>query len=155
MRAAPILELPAAAASPPHCALPRLQNPLIESGNAVFAVAFWLLTAVIFMCVVICMYVGYSFKTERFALVWPVVFVRRVVSVLVSALFTSSLNIILSCFNCDFQGPVPVLVNLAETEGEYTLPCLEWPFSFSAGAGVVASRSASGASWAPICARRR
>ena len=88
------------------------------------------------MCIVICVYVGYSFKTERFALVWPVVFVRRVVSVLVSAFFTSTLEIILSSFNCNFKGPVPVLVKFTETKGEYA-PCLEWPFSFSAGAGVV------------------
>ena len=50
----------------------------------------------------------------------------------------------LYAFNCDFSLPVPMLVNQGVTTDAwgasvYTLPCLAWPYSFTAGAGVVVS----------------
>lgn len=66
----------------------QLQNPLSELGYPAYLVAFWLLTAILLLCLAICVYVAASFREGKFSLVWPIIFVRKVVSVLFTTFFT-------------------------------------------------------------------
>jgi PAS domain S-box-containing protein len=124
----------------------QLQNPLVSLGYTAYLTVFWVLAAILLTCFGICFYVAYSFRENKFTLVWPIIFVRQVVALFITSLFTSSLNVFLTAFDCLIVGQArPMLMpfgSVTDASGAvvgYTIACWDMPHAFTAVAGIVMS----------------
>jgi hypothetical protein len=125
----------------------QMQNPLISLGYTMYLIAFWVLTSIVVACLGICVYVGYSFRENKFTLLWPIIFVRRVFSLFVTILFTSTLNMFLSSWDCKTVGQAqPMLMQFGATVEDdlrvtYSIPCWQMPHAMTAIMGATMSVS--------------
>jgi len=64
-------------------------------------VIFYILVAILFISVFICIWVGWCFMNDSFPFLWPIKVARVVVSLFVSMFYIASLNIFLMACACD------------------------------------------------------
>jgi hypothetical protein len=69
-------------------------------GYTFYLVIFYVLVAVLFISVAICIWVGWCFMNDNFPFLWPIKVARVVVSVFVSMFYIASLNIFLMACAC-------------------------------------------------------
>lgn len=69
-----------------------------------YLVIFYILVAILFVSVAICIWVGWCFMNDSFPFLWPIKVARVVVSLFVSMFYIASLNIFLMACACDNEG---------------------------------------------------
>lgn len=72
-------------------------------GYQFYLIIFYILVAVLFISVAICVWVGWCFMNDNFPALWPIKVARVVVSLFVSMFYIASLNIFLMACACDKQ----------------------------------------------------
>ncbi|GAX73194.1 hypothetical protein CEUSTIGMA_g647.t1 [Chlamydomonas eustigma] len=78
----------------------EIQRPLAAKGWSFYEIIFYLLTGMLYLSVATCVWVAWSFKNDSFPFLWPIKFVRVVVSVFVGTLYIASINIFLTVAQC-------------------------------------------------------
>jgi hypothetical protein len=73
-------------------------------GYQFYLVIFYILVAILFISVSICVWVGWCFMNDSFPFLWPIKVARVVVSLFVSMFYIASLNIFLMACACDNHG---------------------------------------------------
>jgi hypothetical protein len=69
-------------------------------GYMFYLVIFYILAAILFISVAICIWVGWCFMNDNFPFLWPIKVARVVVSLFVSMFYIASLNIFLMACAC-------------------------------------------------------
>eukprot|EP00882_Tetradesmus_deserticola_P017752 GHRQ01019038.1.p3 GENE.GHRQ01019038.1~~GHRQ01019038.1.p3 ORF type:complete len:124 (-),score=25.09 GHRQ01019038.1:955-1326(-) len=77
-----------------HVFCPHMQ------GYKFYLVIFYILAAILFISVAICVWVGWCFMNDNFPFLWPIRVARVVVSVFVSMFYIASLNVFLMACAC-------------------------------------------------------
>jgi hypothetical protein len=77
----------------PHC-------PSTPQGYMFYLVIFYILAAILFISVAICIWVGWCFMNDNFPFLWPIKVARVVVSLFVSMFYIASLNVFLMACAC-------------------------------------------------------
>lgn len=70
-------------------------------GYQFYLIIFYILVAILFVSVAICVWVGWCFMNDNFPFLWPIKVARVVVSLFVSMFYIASLNIFLMACACD------------------------------------------------------
>jgi hypothetical protein len=65
-----------------------------------YLVIFYILAAILFISVAICIWVGWCFMNDNFPFLWPIKVARVVVSLFVSMFYIASLNVFLMACAC-------------------------------------------------------
>lgn len=65
-----------------------------------YLIIFYILVALLFVSVVICVWVGWCFMNDNFPFLWPIKVARVVVSLFVSMFYIASLNVFLMACAC-------------------------------------------------------
>lgn len=108
-------------------------TPLVRQGYQFYLVIFYILVAVLFVSVTICIWVGWCFMNDSFPFLWPIKVARVVVSLFVSMFYIASLNVFLMACACDKHGDS--WKHLVFKLGKHTRPatgvsvscvCLSW-----------------------------
>lgn len=73
----------------------------MSRGQAFYTVTFYLLVAMLFISVSICVWVAWCFKNDSFPFLWPIKFVRVVVSFFFGMFYIAALNIYLVMLECE------------------------------------------------------
>eukprot|EP00879_Flechtneria_rotunda_P025714 GHRR01027353.1.p1 GENE.GHRR01027353.1~~GHRR01027353.1.p1 ORF type:complete len:302 (+),score=55.01 GHRR01027353.1:224-1129(+) len=82
----------------------QIHLPIAYKGYMFYLVIFYILVAILFISVAICVWVGWCFMNDSFPFLWPIKVARVVVSLFVSMFYIASLNIFLMASACDKQG---------------------------------------------------
>lgn len=69
-------------------------------GYTFYLIIFYMLVAVLYASVVICIWVGWCFMNDNFPFLWPIKVARVVVSLFVSMFYIAALNIFLMACAC-------------------------------------------------------
>ena len=70
-------------------------------GYMFYLVIFYILVAILFISVAICIWVGWCFMNDSFPYLWPIKVARVVVSLFVSMFYIACLNVFLMACACD------------------------------------------------------
>lgn len=70
-------------------------------GYEFYLVIFYIMVAILFISVAICIWVGWCFMNDSFPFLWPIKVARVVVSLFVSMFYLLSLNIFLMACACN------------------------------------------------------
>jgi hypothetical protein len=69
-------------------------------GYTFYLAIFYILVAILFISVAICIWVGWCFMNDNFPFLWPIKVARVVVSLFVTMFYIASLNIFLTACTC-------------------------------------------------------
>lgn len=72
----------------------------LVQGYTFYLAIFYILVAVLFLSVAICVWVGWCFMNDNFPFLWPIKVARLVVSLFVTMFYIASLNIFLTACTC-------------------------------------------------------
>lgn len=70
-------------------------------GYTFYLAIFYILVAILFISVAICIWVGWCFMNDNFPFLWPIKVARVVVSLFVTMFYIASLNIFLTACTCN------------------------------------------------------
>lgn len=73
---------------------------LASFGYTAYLIVFYLLSGMLFVSVALCFWVAWCFKNDTFPFLWPIKFLRVVVSLFFGMLYIAALNIFLSNLEC-------------------------------------------------------
>lgn len=84
-----------------HCVFClRDANNWHMQGYTFYLAIFYILVAILFISVAICIWVGWCFMNDNFPFLWPIKVARVVVSLFVTMFYIASLNIFLTACTC-------------------------------------------------------
>ncbi|GLI68263.1 hypothetical protein VaNZ11_012618, partial [Volvox africanus] len=78
----------------------EIHKPLSTAGYKFYVIVFYLLSAMLYVSVAICVWVAWCFKNDSFPYLWPIKFVRVVASLFFGMLYIAALNIFLVVIEC-------------------------------------------------------
>lgn len=78
----------------------EIHKPLSTLGYKGYTIVFYLLSAMLYLTVGICVWVAWCFKNDSFPYLWPIKFVRIVASLFFGMLYIAALNIFLVIIEC-------------------------------------------------------
>lgn len=78
----------------------EIHKPLSAAGYKFYLVVFYLLSAMLYVCIAICVWVAWCFKNDSFPFLWPIKFVRVVASLFFGMFYIAALNIFLVILEC-------------------------------------------------------
>ncbi len=78
----------------------EVHKPLSALGYKFYTIVFYILSAMLFISVAICVWVAWCFKNDSFAFLWPIKFVRVVASLFFGMFYIAALNIYLVMIEC-------------------------------------------------------
>ncbi|GIL79405.1 hypothetical protein Vretimale_18290 [Volvox reticuliferus] len=78
----------------------EIHKPLSTAGYKFYVIVFYLLSAMLYVSVAICVWVAWCFKNDSFPYLWPIKFVRVVASLFFGMLYIAALNIFLVIIEC-------------------------------------------------------
>jgi hypothetical protein len=78
----------------------EVHKPLSTAGYKFYVIVFYLLSAMLYVSVAICVWVAWCFKNDSFPYLWPIKFVRVVASLFFGMLYIAALNIFLVIIEC-------------------------------------------------------
>lgn len=78
----------------------EVHKPMAEQGYFFYTVAFYLMVAMLAISVAVCIWVAWCFKNDSFPFLWPIKFVRVVVSFFFGMFYIAALNVYLVMLEC-------------------------------------------------------
>ncbi|KXZ48338.1 hypothetical protein GPECTOR_28g744 [Gonium pectorale] len=78
----------------------EIHKPLAAAGYKFYVVVFYILSAMLYVSVIICVWVAWCFKNDSFPFLWPIKFVRVVASLFFGMFYIAALNIYLVILEC-------------------------------------------------------
>lgn len=73
---------------------------MAEQGYKFYTIAFYLMVAMLAVAVAVCVWVAWCFKNDSFPFLWPIKFVRVVVSFFFGMFYIAALNVYLVMLEC-------------------------------------------------------
>ncbi|KAG2449445.1 hypothetical protein HYH02_005592 [Chlamydomonas schloesseri] len=104
---------------------------LSDVSYVLYEVALYGIGGLLALSLALCAYVGYCFRRHRFTYVWPVWFLRVVVSVFLQTFYVSAMGIFFVNINCHWLAPAGSEHHRGYMDNYPTLNCAEWPYVFN------------------------
>eukprot|EP00882_Tetradesmus_deserticola_P006573 GHRQ01006917.1.p1 GENE.GHRQ01006917.1~~GHRQ01006917.1.p1 ORF type:complete len:1485 (+),score=562.58 GHRQ01006917.1:723-5177(+) len=102
----------------------QIHLPIANAGYKFYLVIFYILAAILFISVAICVWVGWCFMNDNFPFLWPIKVARVVVSVFVSMFYIASLNVFLMACACKKDSHTNHWLHLVWGNNCFSLPHL-------------------------------
>ncbi|GFR48517.1 hypothetical protein Agub_g10412 [Astrephomene gubernaculifera] len=87
----------------------HFSNPIIAKGYHFFVSILYSLASALAVSIVLCIWVGWCFKNDRFPYVWPIKMLRIVVATFFVVFYVGSLAIFMVALSCQWFNPNPAL----------------------------------------------
>ncbi|KAG2450719.1 hypothetical protein HYH02_004557 [Chlamydomonas schloesseri] len=85
----------------------HFSNPIIAKGYNFFVAILYVLAAALAISIMLCVWVGWCFKNDRFPYVWPIKMLRIVVATFFVVFYIGSLAIFMVALSCRWFDPDP------------------------------------------------